>query len=100
MVRYENHCCDCASPAYPCLGDRCPLRHMKALYCDSCGEEAEELCDVGGDELCEECALQALERGNRGECASCGEETDDIYILDDKPLCRFCAVEGMKKVVI
>lgn len=39
MIRYEDHCCDCAVPGYPCLGDSCSLRHVPVLYCDMCGEE-------------------------------------------------------------
>lgn len=63
IIKTENDCCDCAVPAYPCLGDSCPLRHQKHYYCDSCGDEVEKLY-IGaesGNQLCAECALEELE---------------------------------------
>ena len=54
MIRIENHCCDCAVPAYPCRGSLCNLRHVEVMYCDNCGTEIEDTID--GEELCEECA--------------------------------------------
>lgn len=41
MIKTQNDCCECAVPAYPCLGDSCPLRHQKHYNCDSCGDEVE-----------------------------------------------------------
>lgn len=61
MIRVENDCCGCAVPAYPCLGDSCPLRHQKHYYCDSCGDEAEKLYRLDGMDLCESCVLERLE---------------------------------------
>lgn len=61
MIRIENDCCGCAVPAYPCLGDSCPFRHQKHYYCDSCGDEVENLYRLGGMELCETCVLERLE---------------------------------------
>jgi hypothetical protein len=61
MVRVENHCCGCASPAYPCLGSSCPNRRVEVHYCDNCGEELDEVHDADGKEL----------------CAACSEEQDD-----------------------
>lgn len=65
MVRIENHCCGCATPGYPCLGDACVLRHVEVHYCDSCGEEIieDEIYEVDGDELCEECLKEMFRRG-------------------------------------
>lgn len=54
MIRYENHCCDCATPAYPCRGSSCKLRRVPVMYCDNCDTEIEDTID--GEELCEECA--------------------------------------------
>ena len=64
MVRYENHCCDCAAPGYPCLGDACVLRNVEVHYCDECKEEIidDEIYDVDGDELCEECLKERFRR--------------------------------------
>jgi hypothetical protein len=36
VVRIENHCCDCAVPGYPCLGEACSRRHVRVFYCDKC----------------------------------------------------------------
>lgn len=55
MVKYENHCCSCASPAYPCLGSACGLKNVEVHYCDKCKEELDDIYDVDGAELCEDC---------------------------------------------
>lgn len=60
-IRYENDCCGCAVPAYPCLGDSCPLRHQKHYYCDNCHDEVDSLYRLDGMELCETCVLERLE---------------------------------------
>ena len=62
MTRCENHCCGCASPGYPCLGISCSLRRVEVHYCDHCGEEIEEIYDVDGEELCEECLKDMFRR--------------------------------------
>lgn len=51
----ENHCCDCASPGYPCRGSLCPNRHVEVHYCDRCGEKLDEVYEVDGMELCDIC---------------------------------------------
>ena len=59
MKRIENHCCDCAVPGYPCLGDACPNRNVKVFYCDKCDPKCdwplEDVFEVDGKDLCEEC---------------------------------------------
>lgn len=57
MKRIENDCCDCAVPAYPCLGDACSLTHAPHYYCDKCGEEInpDDVYRVDDQDLCEEC---------------------------------------------
>ena len=62
MVRYENHCCDCATPSYPCRGSECPLVNVEVHYCDKCKDELDEIYDDGDDELCEECLLERYRR--------------------------------------
>ena len=52
MVKIENHCVDCG---LPCLGKACPNREVEVHYCDKCGEELEDIFEVDGEELCEEC---------------------------------------------
>lgn len=59
----ENHCCDCAVPAYPCRGDLCPNRKVEVHYCDDCGYELDEdIYDVDGKELCEDCLKDMFKR--------------------------------------
>ncbi len=57
--KIENHCCDCAVPGYPCLGEACSRRHVEVHYCDRCDpyceDPLEEVFEVDGLELCECC---------------------------------------------
>ena len=61
MITYEDECCDCAVPAYPCLGSNCPNRHVKHYYCDECKDDVEKLYRFYGKELCLECIEKRLE---------------------------------------
>lgn len=61
MRKTENECVGCAVPAYPCLGNACPRRHVPHYYCDKCGDECEpEALYVTEDEeeLCGKCVLE------------------------------------------
>lgn len=62
MIKYENECCDCAVPGYPCIGDLCGLRHVAHYYCDGCDKEfsPEELFNIDGEMLCEDCAKENI----------------------------------------
>ena len=62
MKKIENHCCNCAVPGYPCRGSACPERRVEVYYCDKCGCELEEIYDVDGEELCEECLKERFIR--------------------------------------
>lgn len=42
MIKYENECCDCTVPAYPCIGDLCKNRNVPHIYCNVCGDEMSE----------------------------------------------------------
>lgn len=59
MKRIENRCIDCATDRFPCRGRLCPFRNAEVHYCEKCGEELQEVFDVDGEELCEEC-LKAM----------------------------------------
>ena len=52
MIKIENHCVSCG---LPCLGSTCPYRNVEVRYCDKCKEETEDLYEVDGDDLCEDC---------------------------------------------
>lgn len=59
-TRYEDECCDCAVPAYPCSGKSCPLRNVPHPYCDECEEEDETLYAFNEGEYCKDCLLEKL----------------------------------------
>lgn len=60
MIKIINECCDCAVPAYPCLGSACPRRNVPHYYCDKCKDE-ERLYYYEGQELCIGCIEDLLE---------------------------------------
>ncbi len=59
MRKVFNECCGCAVPAYPCIGDLCPQRHVERFFCDKCKKE-ETLYQADGKELCVDCILENL----------------------------------------
>ena len=61
MVKIVNECCDCATAAYPCLGESCEKRHSKHLFCNRCGEEVDKLFVVHGEQVCLECLPEMFE---------------------------------------
>lgn len=63
-IRYENQCCDCAVPGYPCLGNACKRRHVEVHYCDRCGYEIPdgEIYEADGEELCEDCLKEKFRK--------------------------------------
>lgn len=64
MIKLENHCCDCATPGYPCRGSACPLSQVEVHYCDNCGDELEDIYEVDGEELCEYCLKDMFRRND------------------------------------
>ena len=60
MRQYENDCCDCAVPAYPCLGSSCPRRCVPHMYCDVCGDEADKMYSCDELDICEDCIVEYL----------------------------------------
>lgn len=61
MIRYENQCCGCATPGYPCVGRTCSFRNAPVYYCDFCGEQTTCLYSIEGEHYCDECAQAYLE---------------------------------------
>lgn len=64
MKEVTNECCNCAVPGYPCQGADCINHHVTKRYCDECKEEFEpnQLYVYEGEELCEDCVLDRLEK--------------------------------------
>ncbi len=60
MIKYENHCCDCAVPGYPCIGSSCPYVNVPVHYCDFCKKKNRAKYDIEGDHFCERCAKAYL----------------------------------------
>ncbi len=59
MIRIENHCCECATDGFPCIGESCPRRNVEVFYCDDCEEEIYgDVYESEGEELCEFCLLK------------------------------------------
>lgn len=55
MIEYEDNCVGCPKEM-GCLGDTCPKRHEKSIYCDHCGCDLQnEYIEYDGGEYCEEC---------------------------------------------
>lgn len=62
MERIENHCVGCPKEM-GCMGSACPNREVKVTYCDCCGEQIDEIYDVNGQDLCEECLKETFRKG-------------------------------------
>ena len=54
MIKIENNCVGCP-PEMGCLGSNCPYMDVEVHYCDKCEEELDEIYNVDGEELCEDC---------------------------------------------
>ncbi len=69
MKKIINECCDCAAPAYPCMGDSCLRQHVPHWYCDICEEEfqPDELYDFDGKDFCKECLLAQFQTAEERE---------------------------------
>ncbi len=58
MIRYENQCVDCG---FPCRYEACRYYKVEIPVCGECGEDADKLYRLDGEELCETCVLERLE---------------------------------------
>ena len=62
MIKYENHCCGCATPGYPCLGDSCPYVNVPVYYCDLCDNNTYAEYEIDGEHYCEDCIASELKQ--------------------------------------
>ena len=61
MTKYEDECVGCP-PEMGCLGNSCPNRKVKHLYCDECHADCEELyLTDDNQELCLDCLLSMFD---------------------------------------
>lgn len=56
MIKIEDDCVGCPQG---CI--RCGRKKVPHLYCDSCGEECDELYKVHHDQFCKDCTLKELQ---------------------------------------
>lgn len=99
MLKYEDHCCSCAVPGYPCLGSSCPYVNVPVYYCDECDpgcdEPLENVYEIDGEELCYDCLLNKFKRVC---CDHCKDEIDGaVYEVDDEKLCEYCLTEMFRR---
>lgn len=59
MIVYENDCCSCD---LPCID--CGRKHSPHYYCDSCGEEDEEMYEdkETKEHICSDCMKKRYKR--------------------------------------
>lgn len=56
MVKYESFCNGCRSVGLHCMGSGCDNYYKKPVYyCDVCGRQVDEDCEVDGEHLCDWC---------------------------------------------
>lgn len=60
MIKYENHCCGCAVPGYPCMGNSCPNVNVPVCYCDTCKSNNYAEYEIEGEHYCEKHAKEYL----------------------------------------
>lgn len=61
MIEYENHCCDCAVPGHPCIGDSCRYMNVPVYYCDFCNNKKHAEYVIDGEHYCEFHAKEYLQ---------------------------------------
>lgn len=61
MIKYENHCCDCAVPGYPCRGNSCPNMNVPIAYCDICSNNTKAQYEIDEEHYCEKHAKEHFE---------------------------------------
>lgn len=67
MVIFENDCCGCAVPGYPCRGELCDLRNVMHLYCDICPAEVYDLYKVDDLWICHKCLCEIADKAEVDE---------------------------------
>lgn len=78
MVKYENHCCSCAVPAYPCIADSCPFINVPVYYCDYCDNDTHAEYEIDGKHYCKGCAKNYLKEAF--DDLTISEQAEALYI--------------------
>lgn len=83
----------CVSCGLPCMGKRCPYWEVEEAFCDSCGDDTSELYEYGGEELCEECLLKAV-NPVKNTCEECKTpEQVELVEYEGKHICVDCLAQ-------
>ena len=62
MLKIENHCVGCTDLGLHCIGSHCRNRNVEVHYCDKCDCEIDEIYEVDGEELCEDCLKEMFKK--------------------------------------
>lgn len=62
MKKTLNECVGCKDLGLYCMGSCCPNRNVTRFFCDRCDTELDDIYDYDGEELCEDCLLEACRR--------------------------------------
>lgn len=97
MIRYEN---DCVGPC-PMGCINCGREHNAHFYCDKCDCESDELYQLDGDVLCEDCFLESFTSKECDDmddtcCVDCGDPAETLYDDDGEWVCEYCLKERYK----
>ena len=61
LVYDKKNCVGCP-PYMGCLGQMCPHCWETVMKCDVCGEEVDELYRWDGDDMCDDCFKEEIEK--------------------------------------
>lgn len=78
MIKYENYCCDCAVPGYPCIRNSCPNVNVPVYYCDICTNDTYAEYDIEDEHYCEEHTKEYLKE--RFEELSISEQAEILNV--------------------
>ena len=78
MIKYENHCCDCAVPGYPCMGKLCPNIDVPVYYCDTCGDDTRAQYLIDNEHYCETHAREYMQ--NCFDCLTLAEKAEMLDV--------------------
>ena len=63
MKKEVDLCVDCTAVGLHCRGEACDyFKPVTVIVCAKCGEELDDVYDVDGEELCEDCLRKMFRR--------------------------------------
>ena len=58
-IYYTTECVDCG---FPCMGEACPYYRIMKLRCDCCDHTADNLYELGEDDICIDCYNEIIKK--------------------------------------